>query len=274
MDCRCLFFVAYRMIPAEKGGEFIIQEHTGQSRSGCSACSLHWLAMGLMLCDHLWATLLPVELLNDLGRLAFPLFAFLLAEGFRHTRSQKRYLGRMLLWALISEIPFDLFYANTVFYPFHQNVLWTYLIALLLMTGLDRIHRQGCLLLTAAGWGFAILLGLLLGALLMADYYGPGVLTVLVFYAFGGRGPWDLAGQLACLYLLHAQLLGGYQISMQLGSLVLEFPQQGLALLALIPIRLYHGRQGPHPVWQKWVFYGFYPAHMLVLAVLWRMQSA
>ena len=137
-----------------------------------SAATLRVLAMVLMLCDHTWALLLPEEQwLTCIGRLAFPIFAFLLAEGFFHTHSLKRYCLRMLFWAVVTEIPFNLMMAGAPLYPYHQNVLWTFLIALLLMAALDQVRQRCaplpslllCALLTAAGF-FA-------GYLTMADYY-------------------------------------------------------------------------------------------------------
>ena len=99
-----------------------------------SSSGLHILAMGFMLCDHLWAMLFPVEQwLTCIGRIAFPVFAFMIVEGYLHTHDLRRYLFRMLVWALISEIPFDLMYGGTVFYTYHQNVLCTFLLIMLLI---------------------------------------------------------------------------------------------------------------------------------------------
>ena len=225
-----------------------------------NSLTLKFLAMALMLCDHMWAALFPAaEWLTCLGRLAFPIFAFLLAEGFFHTHNLRRYLLRLLLGAVLSEIPFNLMYSGSVFYPFHQNVLWTFLLSLLLMALMDRVLPAVLVCCALAAAGFLLSYGAML------DYYGVGVLTPLVFYAFRGRNWRCFLGQLACLYLLHVRLLGGYFYEISIAGFQVQLVQQGLALLALAPIWLYRGRQGPHGRAFQTVCYGFYPAHMLVL---------
>ncbi len=231
-----------------------------------SSAGLHCLAMGLMLCDHLWAALFPAaEWLTCLGRLAFPIFSFLLAEGFRRARNRKKYLLRLLCWALIAEIPFNLMYGGSLFYPFHQNVLWTYVLSMALMMAAEKIRarlRPLAALLPIAGLTLAFFF---LGYAGMTDYYGPGVLTPLVFYWFPGRRRLDFLGQLLGLFFLHAQLLGGYFYQINFLGLTLELPQQALALLALLPIWLYRGRQGLHSRGFRAFCYAFYPAHMALL---------
>ena len=135
-----------------------------------SAAALHILAMALMLCDHLWATLLPAqEWMTAVGRLAFPIFAFMAVEGYFHTHSFKRYAQRMLVFAILSEIPFDLMYGGTWFYPVHQNVIWTLLIGLLGIRAMEAVREKGktwLYVLTCVGvtaLGAALLAGLAVG---------------------------------------------------------------------------------------------------------------
>ena len=110
--------------------------------------------------------------------------------------------------------------------------------------------------------------GAVLGTLGMVDYYGAGVLTVFIFYFFHGRKWWCLLGQLAALYWVNVELLGGLVYPIQLFGMDFELCQQGLALLALVPIWLYRGRQGYHSKPFQYACYVFYPAHMLLLVLV------
>ena len=169
-----------------------------------SAAALHILAMTFMLMDHLWATLLSSQMwLTHVGRLAFPIFAFLAVEGYFHTRSFKRYALRMLLFAVLSEVPFDLMYGGTVFYPVHQNVIWTLLLGLLGIRLMEAARAKGKRWLYILTCAAVVVLGFALGTLGMVDYYGAGVLTVFAFYFFRERKWWCLLGQLAALYWLN-----------------------------------------------------------------------
>ena len=233
------------------------------------ALALKALAMVFMLCDHLWATRIPGNLwLTSVGRLAFPIFAFQIGEGFFLTRSRKNYLGRLFLWALISEVPFDLMYGGSFFYPFHQNVLFTFCLALLLMTLLEKAERRSRLLFFLL-FPVVSAVGYLLGTLTMVDYYGFGVLTVLVFY-LAKKLPLPWLVQLAGLWLVNVGMMGGMELSLEFLGRTWSFPQQGLALLALVPIWCYNGQQGKSGPLLRTACYAFYPVHMAVLVLLWR----
>ena len=238
-------------------------------RFDISAAALHIIAMAFMLMDHLWATLLPAqEWLTCVGRLAFPIFAFMIVEGYFYTGNFKKYALRLLLFAVLSEVPFDLMYGGTWFYPVHQNVIWTLLAGLLgirLMEAVREKHKTWVYLLVSAA---VVITGAVLGTVCMLDYYGAGVLTVFVFYFFRERKWWCLIGQISALYWVNVELLSGLLYPVRLFGMEFEICQQGLALLALIPIWLYRGRQGYHSRPFQYACYAFYPVHMLIIVMV------
>ena len=232
-----------------------------------TAAHLRWIALGAMLLDHLWAMVVPgSQWMTYAGRIAFPIFAFQIAEGARHTSDFRRYALRLLAFACVSEIPFDLMYASTAFYPFHQNVMFTLLLGLLAVRGLERTREERTVKAAALG-----VLGLL-GAWLawtagMTDYGGMGVLTVAVFCVFRNF-PLARLGQAVCLLLLNMVFFRGEYVSLDLLGRVLELQTQGLALLALVPIWLYGGEKGRGGRVLQYGSYAFYPLHMLALYLI------
>ena len=246
------------------------QVHSSQSGTfDISAAMLHIIAMTFMLMDHLWATLLPAQdWLTCVGRLAFPIFAFMAVEGYFHTHSFKKYILRLLLFAVLSEIPFDLMYGGTWFYPFHQNVIWTLLIGLSGIHLMEKTRKKQKLTIFLPTAVLVVLVGSALGTVGMADYYGAGVLTLFIFYFFRGRKWWCFSGQLLALYWVNVELLGGLMYPIRLFGMDFELCQQGLALLSLLPIWLYRGRQGCHTKVLQFSCYAFYPVHMLILALV------
>ena len=242
---------------------------TGSGKMDLSAATLHILAMTFMLMDHLWATLLPAqEWLTCVGRIAFPIFAFMAVEGYFHTHNLKKYLLRMLIFAVISEVPFDLMYGGTWFYPVHQNVIWTLMMGLAGIHLMETVRKKKSTFVYILVSAIVVILGGLLGTLSMVDYYGIGVLTVFIFYFFRGRKWWCLLGQMLALYWVNVELLGGLMYPIRLFGMEFELCQQGLALLALLPIWLYRGRQGYHSKPFQYFCYAFYPMHMLVVVLV------
>lgn len=232
-----------------------------------SASTMHILAMLFMVCDHLWGTVVPGnDWLTMIGRLAFPIYAFMIVEGWKHTRSRKHYALRLLICALASEIPYNLLKGSWI-NPFEQNVIWTFLIGLGMIALNEKATKKNVWVRVATAAG-TIALGYLSGLLLMVDYGAGGVMTVLVFYFFRGRHWQDFAGQACALGYLYLELMKGMQYDFTLFGSAFSFPRQGLALLALIPIWLYSGKAGiKHPAF-KWVRYAFYPAHMALLGLI------
>lgn len=255
---------------------------------GLSSAALHIMAMTFMLMDHIWATVLSYAWLTCVGRIAFPIFAFLIVEGFNHTKNLRKYMLRMLIFAVIAEIPFNLMYGGQVFYPVHQNVLWTFLLALLGLMFMEKIKKKNKIWLTILISVVVCLLGTVLGYLLFVDYYGCGILTVFIFYFFNRNREdnlvykiwknnkykktiWNIVcfiGQFLCLYYINVEVLGGLYYDINIFGMHFELVQQSLALVALIPIWLYQSKQGYHAKWFQYFNYAFYPVHCLILALI------
>lgn len=262
----------------KSNGNFFLSGKTTDSKLGVTfqftSAGLHILAMAFMLLDHLWALFfLQWDWMTCVGRIAFPIFAFMVVEGYFHTKKFSRYMLRLLLFALLSEIPFNLMYNSSPFYPFHQNVLWTFLLALSGIWLIEKVRSFGRPLLFYCCSFFIIAAGWILGTVCMVDYYGTGVCIVLLFYFFRGRSWWCFLGQLLGMYLLNVKAMGGLFYPISILGLDLEISQQGFALLALIPIWLYKGHQGLHTKPFQYICYAFYPVHMLILFVIRRTMS-
>lgn len=237
-----------------------------KKRHDVSSFGLHVLAMAFMLCDHMWAALFPAEeWLTCVGRLAYPIFAFMISEGYTHTHDLKKYMLRLFFWAAVTEIPFNLMCNGSIFFPFHQNVLWTFIISLLMIILIEKCRAKFKPAVSVLLSGLIALLGYVAGYAAMADYYGEGVLMVLMFYFFRAPNFKNRLLQLIFMYILNVELLGGYSYEFTLFGHVFEFAQQGFALLSLIPIWLYSGRQGFRSKAFRYFCYAFYPVHMLLL---------
>lgn len=240
-----------------------------KNRIQTTSFSLHVMAMAFMLCDHLWATFITNhEWLTCVGRVAYPIFAFMIVEGYFHTRNLKAYVKRLFIFALLSEIPFNLVMGSRLFFPIHQNVLFTFLIGIFLIWLNEKARKKGKLwisILTGAG---TVVLGTVLGIVTFVDFYNGGMLMILTFYFFRGRKWWCYLGQLAAMIYINWEVLSGFSYELTLFGEPFYFVRQGLAVLALIPIWLYRGEQGYHSKGFRRFCYWFYPGHLLVLGVL------
>lgn len=223
-----------------------------------SSFQLKLLALVTMTIDHTAAVLRCGDyyrLMRNVGRVAFPIYCFLLVEGFFHTRNLKNYLGRLALLAVLSEIPFNLALYKKWPHP-RSNVMLTLFLGLLTVTALEQGRRQlvergkttpaaETLLLfsvISAGMGAAFLL--------QTDYRGGGVLLIVLFYLFR-------EDKRPLLYLLPPLMLIFYT------------PTELWGLLALLPIACYSGKRGfSGGKAGQWFFYLYYPIHLTVLLVL------
>lgn len=251
--------------------------------------ALKIIAAVTMLIDHIGAAiLLPLHLtgihangqwidiysiFRTVGRTAFPIFAFLLAEGFFYTHSRKKYFGRLVLFALLSEIPYDMAFYGQAVYRNSQNVFWTLAIGFFVIWGLEALYQRyaaGWKLIKKNGMGYGlsswegrgrayyqmsaclpavlfIFAGWLTAEILRTDYAGYGVLLVVLFY-FGKHAKiWPV---LTCL--------GGY----------LLFLWEPWCLIGFVLILCYSGIRKPTGKGFQYFFYLFYPVHLLIFGLI------
>lgn len=209
-----------------------------------------WTAIRLVPADPSYAAChAAVIVLRSVGRISFPIFAFLLVEGFFHTRDWRRYALRMGMVALLAEAPFNLLSSGMFIYPEQQNVMVTLLIGVVMMAGLRELSvrvrgEAGVviqLLAIAAACGLAWLL--------RTDYSYFGVMLIAIFYWFReSRG---------------RQCAVGYVWEMLFEEL---WAYKAGLLAGFLPLLFYSGQRGRRRT--GYVFYLFYPVHMLILGAV------
>ena len=179
---------------------------------------------------------------RNIGRIAFPIFCFLLVEGYIHTKNKKNYLLRMLLFAFISEIPFNLAISGTIFEARYQNIFWELSLGIVLMMIIEKIQKvKGGYILK-----FSLIVAIVLPGIWMAeqmnfDYGDHGIITIVLLYFFRNYR--------------NLQLIAG----------ALSFLWSYLAIWGFLPIAFYNGKRGRQI---KYAFYIFYPSHLLLLYLI------
>lgn len=235
--------------------EVLLQEENLKEKKGLTGSSLKLIAIVTMLIDHMAAGLLMryinagpeyvifwkvlYSIMRCIGRIAFPIFCFMLIEGFFHTRSVTKYARRLGLFCILSEVPFDYCFFGK-FYMGYQNVFFTLLIGLLTIAVIEQIKkRELSKPVTVTLTIIAAIAGMVLAELLHTDYSANGIFCIVILYLFhANRATQILAGILAFLF---------------------EAP---FAQIGFIPIHFYNGKRGLHI---KYLYYFFYPVHLAII---------
>ncbi len=206
-----------------------------------------------MLIDHMGAVLFPGEILwRIVGRIAFPIFAFLIVEGYFHTKSIKKYLLRLGLFAVFSEIPFDITLKHAKGLEFQsQNIFFTLFIALLAIALYDTLKEKRYTLAVFCVFALGVL-----NEFIHADYGIYGVVIIFIFYKYHENKKMLLLALLIINTVLCALNSPGIE-QMTLWTIVQMF-----SLLSLLFIFNYNGRKG---LSLRYLFYVFYPGHLLIL---------
>ena len=202
-----------------------------------------------MLIDHVGILFFPDEpLLRVIGRVSFPLFAFLIAEGERKTSDSSRYLARLTAFAIISQLPYELFIRAAGVASVPINIFATLSFGLLARLLLKRFSLRYSLP--------AVAVILFLSEYLSFDGGAYGILTILGSALFLSVRGWGTA------YLLSLPVIDAV-IRFLYGTITIQF----FAFCSVPVVMLYNGEKGrPLP---RWFFYSFYPVHLLLLWLIW-----
>lgn len=241
---------------------------------------LKTIAIICMLIDHTAAVLLyqsaGYEVLRLIGRLAFPIFCFLLTQGFIYTKNVWKYMARLAVFAIISEIPFDLAFYKKPFAAEHQNVFFTLTLGLVAVTAagkgakwfisyickgfsLDESKADSPVLQCIAALPAVILCAYLASSVFFCDYGAQGVLMMFVLYMFSQHKFMAFVA----LVIVNSLLCINVDELLYTGNIVLYDTVQWWAPLAFVPILFYKGNVGRKGM--KYLFYAFYPLHLLIL---------
>lgn len=218
-------------------------------RKGISQETLKIIACVTMLIDHIGAVFMPWEYsLRVIGRIAFPIYCFLLAEGAHYTKNPWKYGLRLFIGMLLSEIPFDLALKNGLTWR-SQSVMVTLLLGFLAVEAIQFLKYDILKLAVAV-------VACVLAEMLHTDYGGFGVLLIILLSQTRGR-LWlqTILLALVCWMMNSFRLqIGGYRIPIEI-----------FAVAAMIPIALYSGKKGTANKAIQWAFYLFYPVHLTII---------
>ncbi len=209
---------------------------------------LKYIALITMIIDHIGVIFffgqnrLIYYLLRGVGRLSFPIFCFLLTEGFFHTRNRINYLIRLALFALISEVPFDIAIKGVLLEFHSQNVFFTLALAFAAMIVADYQKTNPTYLLAA------VIVFPLAAELIHSDYGSIGVISILLLYL-------RKSGKNLSLWMCYLPLL----------AVSYSSPIQAACIFSVFFLMAYNGEKGHGP---KYLFYLAYPAHFLLLYVI------
>ena len=225
-------------------------------KRGLSQEGLKLIACLAMLVDHVGAILLPQYMwLRIIGRISFPIYCFMLAEGVHYTKNPTKYALRLLICAIISEFAFD--YASFGgWYLEYQNVLFALLIGFLMAMCMKRTRQPLLQLLIVVPFA-------LIAEFACVDYGGLGVVLMAMFVLTRDVPNRTLVQCIALAAI--CCLISPIKVT------ILGIPvyQQLFGVFAMIPIALYSGRKVTSNKTVQWAFYLFYPAHLAVLYLFW-----
>ncbi len=203
-----------------------------------SALALKVLALVSMLIDHAGAVFFPqYRWMRYVGRLAFPIYAFLICEGYVYTRNVYKYLLRLGIFALLSEVPYDLAFNDEINFFKDVNVYFTLFFGLLSLVLIDYFSHHTVMQCVCVASLSALV------QVMVSDYRFIGVCLITVFYLYRDNLPLRAVGAANALIPFSSRI-------------------EGLSLVAALPLGFYNRKPGRLRL--KYFFYAIYPVHLLV----------
>lgn len=186
-----------------------------------------------------------------IGRIAFPIFAFLLVEGIHHTKDRKKYALRLAIGAVLAEIPYNLMVSGGISGP-RQSVMATLLLGFLAVHYMEKIRNLA--------WKTAVLIPFaVLAEVFRLDYGWEGIVLIVLFELSRETYSPNLVRTGGMIVLFH--YMSSYIL--RLGNFTV--PMQVLGVLSMLFIANYDGRKLTRSKAVQWAFYLFYPVHLLIL---------
>lgn len=217
--------------------------------------TLKIIACITMLIDHIGSEFVPGYALRCIGRLSFPIYCFLIAEGAHYTRNPKKYALRLGIMAMVSEIPFELAFFGG-YTPYRQNVMLTLLLGFCALQVMKKCPNTGLKIMAVVPFA-------LIADFVYCDYGAEGVMIIALF-ALTRELPHN-----RLLQFVGMALIFGNMRSAQLFTIgVIPVTLQSLAALAIVPIGLYNGKKTTASKAVQWGFYWFYPLHLLLIYLI------
>lgn len=225
-----------------------------KSIKGINGAQLKYIAFASMFIDHFNKAIItpfltgtgPMVIITTifdiLGRIAFPIFAFMIVEGFFKTKSRWSYLRNLLIFAVISEIPYDMFQSAEFVNTWSQNILWGLALGLFTIMVIDKLKAY---IKKRPLWVFVSLLIIALSSLgsmlISSDYEYYAIIIIYLYYLFYDKR----------------------LVASGLGYLVII--KEIYAILGFATVLLYNGEKGK----QNKIFnYLFYPVHLLIFGII------
>ena len=214
-----------------------------------SSFILKIIAIISMMFDHVGYIIFgKFTFMNYVGRLAFPIFAFGISEGYKNTKNLKKYFLRLFIFAIISQIPYMLFLNAIGANNFTFNIFFTLILGLLSITIYDKINNKYLGILV-------VILFSIFAQLFNFDYGYFGIATIFIFYLKKKK---KILMNILFVIITFINYFYKYLITLQIRHLIIIV----FCCLSLIPINLYNNKKGKNI---KYVFYIFYPLHLILL---------